>query len=63
MDNTQKFTGKAEVYSCGRPHYAEGLFEVLAEDFGFKGREIATLAAERASVPRGFYRTAALSTA
>ena len=41
MDNTQKFTGKAEAYSCGRPHYAEGLFEVLAEDYGFKGREIA----------------------
>lgn len=41
MDNTQKFSGKAEAYSCGRPHYAEGLFEVLAEDYGFKGREIA----------------------
>lgn len=41
VDNTNKFTGKAQVYSAARPHYAAELFEMLAKEYGFKGVPIA----------------------
>jgi len=34
MDNTQKFSGKAEVYQKARPNYAPGLFACLQQVFG-----------------------------
>lgn len=41
MDNTKKFSGKSSVYSAARPHYAEALFDMLAENFGFKDKPVA----------------------
>ena len=43
MDNTKKFSGKSSVYSAARPHYAEALFDMLADDFGFKGQPVADI--------------------
>lgn len=43
MDNTHKFSGKAEVYSAARPHYAEELFEILAGEYGLKDVPIADI--------------------
>ena len=43
MDNTNKFTGKAQVYSAARLHYAAELFEMLAKEYGFKDVPIADI--------------------
>lgn len=34
MNNTEKFTGKAEVYSAARPSYPNALFEYLKSELG-----------------------------
>ena len=43
MDNTQKFTGKAQVYSAARPHYAAALFGMLAKEYGLKDIPVADI--------------------
>lgn len=35
MDNTQKFSGRAENYTKGRPGYPSALFDCLYADYGF----------------------------
>ena len=35
MDNTQKFSGRAENYTKGRPGYPSALFDCLYTDYGF----------------------------
>lgn len=52
-DNTQKFTGKAEVYSAARPSYAAALFDMLASDYGFKGEAIADIGSGTGIFSRG----------
>lgn len=41
MDNTQKFSGRAEVYQKARPNYAPGLFACLQQEFGLNAGSIA----------------------
>lgn len=40
MENTKKFSGKAENYSSGRPAYADGLIDMLYETQGFSPRSV-----------------------
>jgi len=34
MDNTQKFSGKADVYQQARPNYAQALLDFIAQTWG-----------------------------
>lgn len=40
MNNTEKFSGRAEVYTKGRPSYALELIECLYEKYGFTAQSI-----------------------
>lgn len=40
MDNTQKFSGRAEDYKKGRPGYPQKLFDCLYDKYGFSGSSI-----------------------
>lgn len=40
MENTERFSGLADVYTMGRPSYARELFEFLYEEQGFSRRSV-----------------------
>lgn len=40
MNNTEKFSGRAEVYTDGRPSYAQELIECLYQKYGFTERSV-----------------------
>ena len=56
MENTEKFSGRSAVYSAARPYYSDELFDMLANDYGFSGREIADIGSGTGIFSEGLLR-------